>query len=405
MITPTLPANEPERLRLLQEYDILDSLPEKDFDEITRIASQLCQTPIALISFIDCDRQFFKSKVGLDVVETSRDVSFCAHSILNPEEVLVVHDTRKDERFAQNPFVLNPPHVTFYAGAPLVTSEGIALGTLCVVDQVPRTLEQSQIDALRALANQVVAQLELRKKLAQLNEREKKLQLANEQLDNFASIVSHDLKAPLNNIVGIAKNLEENYAAGMPPEAGQSVRLLHVAASRLREMVNGVLEYSRVTELSPKQSSSFNLSDMVSEVVEILSPPQNINVVYPKDLPRITTSKTALQQIFLNLLSNAIHYNDKALGTVEVQFVDQPTNYEFTVIDNGRGIPQTQQKRIFRLFQTFRRSKNDNVGTGIGLSTVKKLVEKLGGEVNICSEPGQGTTFSFTIQKNTFSAN
>ena len=169
MIPATAPQNEPERLGALREYEILDTEAEEKFDDLTLLARHICDTPIALISFVDADRQWFKSRIGLTTSQTPRAVSFCGHAILE-EDVMVVPDTAADERFADNPMVTGAPGIRFYAGAPLLTSTGYALGTLCVIDRKPRELTAEQLDALRALARQVVAQLELRRRL----ERERK---------------------------------------------------------------------------------------------------------------------------------------------------------------------------------------------------------------------------------------
>ena len=157
-----LPPDESARLQALSEYDVLDTLPELEFDDLTLLASHVCQTPIALISLIDPERQWFKSKVGVEVNETPRDIAFCAHAILE-QKTFVVGDAASDPRFADNPLVTKDPHIRFYAGAPLVTKEGHALGTLCVIDRVSRDFDQKAQDALQALARQVMAQLELRR--------------------------------------------------------------------------------------------------------------------------------------------------------------------------------------------------------------------------------------------------
>ena len=155
------PPDEAQRLAALRRYDILDTPPERAFDDIVRLASRLCDVPVALVSLVDDQRQWFKAEQGFGARETSRDASFCAHAILQPD-VLVVPDTLRDERFAANPLVTGSSHIRFYAGAPLVTPDGHRLGTLCIMDREPRELTAEQAGLLQALARQVVTELELR---------------------------------------------------------------------------------------------------------------------------------------------------------------------------------------------------------------------------------------------------
>ena len=165
-----LPADEEARVRALHAYEILDTLPESSYDDFARLATIVCDTPIAMVSLVDDDRQWFKAKVGLTLSGTPRGDAFCAHAIMDPASVMIVKDAQADERFAQNPLVLGEPHIRFYAGAPLVTAEGDAIGTLCVIDTVPRDLTPGQTEALRIMASEIVSQLDLRKSFAAIEE-------------------------------------------------------------------------------------------------------------------------------------------------------------------------------------------------------------------------------------------
>lgn len=192
-----LPENEQVRLEALKRYNVLDTQAELAYDDIARLAATIAQTPIALISLIDENRQWFKSRMGLDAHQTSREIAFCAHAIRNPENTFIVPDAQEDARFADNPLVTGDPHIRFYAGAPLITPDNHALGTLCVIDRMPRELSQEQRESLEALSRLVVTQLELRRHaaelraaaetqavaLAQLQASQKQLEEANARLE------------------------------------------------------------------------------------------------------------------------------------------------------------------------------------------------------------------------------
>src|SRR3569833_1391131 len=171
--------NEARRLKVLWQYDVLDTVPEEVFDDLTELAARICEAPIALISLIDENRQWFKAKVGVTLNETSRDISFCAHAI-KQQDLFIIPDATQDARFADNPLVISDPKIRFYAGAPLITPDGYALGSLCVIDKVPRELRTEQKQALRVLARHVMMQLELRRHARELNEANK----ANDETQN-----------------------------------------------------------------------------------------------------------------------------------------------------------------------------------------------------------------------------
>ena len=214
MKKPEIPFDEAERLKALHSFNILDTLEEKEYDGITRIAADISNTPIALVSLVDADRQWFKSHYGIDATETPRDIAFCAHAINRPNEPLIVNDADEDERFFDNPMVIGGPKVKFYAGAPLSTKDGLAIGTLCVVDTKPRyDFSDNQKEALITLANQVMAQLELRRQYTIQKIINQELSLKNNQLKHFTYRLAHDMKTPLHGISSLVGFIKEDYSS------------------------------------------------------------------------------------------------------------------------------------------------------------------------------------------------
>jgi len=224
------PNDEAARLDALRRYHILDTSPEEAFDDLARLASLICETPVALVTLIDGARQWFKSKVGLALTQTPRDVSFCAHAILSPD-LFIVQDALADERFADNPLVTADPKIRFYAGAPLINPGGHALGTLCVIDRVPRELSPEQQEALRALSRQVVTELELRRALTELERTAAERRESEEALSQLASIVESSDDAIISTtldhtILSWNKGAEKIYGYSAEEVKGRSVSIL-----------------------------------------------------------------------------------------------------------------------------------------------------------------------------------
>jgi len=386
---PPVLDSEVLRLKLLQEFNILDTLPEKDFDDITRLASRICDTPISLVSLLDANRQWFKSKVGLDVPETPRDIAFCAHAIHNPYEVMVVPDSTKDDRFCDNPLVTGEPNVVFYAGVPLVTEDGYPLGTLCVIDRQPKELNEDQRIALKALGNQVMNLIELRY-------RRTKLEQINKQLEQYT--VAHDLKSPLAGITALISLLKEDDRLSGEPDLMEYMELLDGASTHLAGMIGAILEEARRTSRE-RQPEVTDVDLMVRRTISLLYPPPRISISIKDSLPVINTAKIKLLQVFQNLLSNAIKYNDKPKGIIEVGYEDMGDYYQFYVKDNGPGIPAEDQERIFRLFETTANKSGKDSSTGIGLGVLQRIVTEQGGKIWVVSQQGTGSCFYFLWRK------
>jgi len=397
---PYMPFNEEQRIRALKDYNILDTLPEVEYDDITFIASYICQTPISLITLVDEKRQFFKSNKGLDLVETSRDASFCAHAINNPDELFLVADARLDERFNDNPLVIGTPHIVFYAGMPLVTGDGYALGTLCIIDSVPHELSEEQKEVLKRLSNQIMNLLELRQKNYLNKHLQKRLEIYAEDMGAFAYSASHDLQEPLRTAKSFLTLLAGHYSSTLDGNGKKYIDLAIGSISRMTQLINDLLEYSRSSDFD-EYSEEIDIQKVVEDVLQM-----NKLIISEKDvvfeigeLPTIKISKPAITQLFHNLIGNAIKYQLPGVKPIiKINAIEKNTHWQFSVEDNGIGIREENLDSIFRIFK--RANNNDNYkGTGIGLAICKKIVQHHGGEIWVGSDYGKGSTFYFTIQK------
>ena len=296
MKSPLIPKNEEGRINALNRYDILDTLPEEDYDNLTRIAALICDTPVALINLIDSERSFLKSAKGADIFESPREYSFCAHAINNPSELMVVNDSREDDRFADNPFVTGDPHVIFYAGMPLVTDDGYALGSICVMDFKPGELNEAQQNALKSLSHQVMQLMELRMKNRQLQAYQNKLELYASDMESFAQMASHDLKDPLRMISLFLQKLKNNYSEVLDGKAKEYVDFSINASKKMTLLVNDLLNYAALDK-DAMVKEEVNVNELIDEIISyhaVIFEEAKAQVNY-KALPNINGSKTELK--------------------------------------------------------------------------------------------------------------
>ncbi len=397
---PQIPFNEVERIINLNSYSILDSFSETDYDNITAIASEICQTPISLISLVDDKRQWFKSHHGLDVSETPKEFAFCAHALNTPNQAFIVNDARTDQRFFDNPLVTGEPHVIFYAGIPLVGEEGFPLGTLCVIDHEPKKLKESQLHSLKALSNQVMSLLTLRKKKMDLEKSLVALEEKNNELERFAYIAAHDIKSPLNNITGLAHVFSMKYDAMLDEEGRLLLSYINTSSEKLKKLVDGMLAHSQNEKSVKETKNTIYLQQALDDLQSLFTSENECKISLVTDLVQIRGNKTALSQILINLISNAVKYNDKEISEIVIGVDESSTAYHFYVQDNGPGISAENHAKIFKIFEVLNAKDKFGVsGNGIGLATVKKLIESLKGNIKVDSELGKGSKFIFDIKK------
>lgn len=412
-----LPENEIERIETLRRYNILDTPAETSYDDLVHLASEICGMPIAAISLVDEDRQWFKSILGLEVSQTSRDVAFCAHAILDKHNPLIVEDATQDARFADNALVTDDPGIRFYAGTPLVMSNGHPIGTLCVIDKVPRTITAKQRKALEILAREVVAQLELRNNVYTLERNVVRLARTEAQLrrtqreeldlkDEFVSHVSHELRSPLTPIYQFATILRDEIGGPLNDQQKEFVEIVIRNAEQLGTMIGDLLEVTRAQTgklvVDKRRIRIENIVDDLTHSLKLMA--QNAGLTLTSQisgsLPDVIGDASRVRQILANLIENAIKFTDDG-GAVEVHVglrPEEPGTVCVTVSDTGSGLSSAQCDRIFeQLYQVLEDGGNTRNGLGLGLYISRELVQRQDGRIWVESEEGQGCRFSFTL--------
>jgi len=395
------PPNEKERLKALLEYEILDTTAEQEYDDLTKLASALCQTPIAVISLVDADRQWFKAKIGLDVDGTPRDIAFCAHTICQ-EGVFVVDDAQEDERFADNPLVASEPRIRFYAGAPLRTAKGLALGTLCAIDRVPRKLTTAQIEGLETLARMVMRRFEMRRTFLEMRaSAEKILDLAASK-DRFLAILAHDLMSPFASIVSFSEILMNDGDDLTPQEQQAMLGNIRKSGEGTIKLLQNLLRWSLAeTGQLDHAPVALHVRSLLARVVELLSGvalKKNLKLeVHAAPGTYVLADQNMLHSVLQNLLFNAIKFTPEG-GSIRVSAEQQGSMVEITVTDTGVGMTPEQVHKLFRAqLPGSTQGTGGERGTGLGLLLCQQFVQKNGGTLHVESEPNKGTTFRVSI--------
>lgn len=377
--------NEAERLRALRSYGILDTPIEPSFDDITKIASYVCETPMSVINLIDEGRQWFKSEVGFGVRETPLDDSICAHAILE-QSFLEVEDTEKDTRFNCNPLVTGIPHLRFYAGALLRTPDGLPLGTVCVLDTKPRVLTPAQREVLAALARQVMAQMEFRRALVLADRLQR-------NISRLMAVAGHDLKQPLQVMIMAIDRIRNKLTDEKDRERlGYAID----AGMRMAEELDRLAETSVLgVGLGAPSLHAFPLQDVFNSILanwRLHAEAKGLELTVLPSKANIVSDPGMLRAILGNLVGNAIKYTDR--GRVLVGSRKRGNAVSIEVLDTGSGIPSEQLSSIFEAFHQINPASE---GLGLGLSIVRRTAEALGHEIALKSDLARGSHFAVKV--------
>ncbi|MFU8812510.1 MAG: ATP-binding protein [Balneolaceae bacterium] len=390
---------ELNRLRALHEYDILDTLPEEEFDALTRLASEITGTPISSINLVDETRQWSKSTHGIEstVFSLPRKKTICQYAVSEARQI-EIKNLIEDQRFQQVSYVRGDSGLRYYLGSPLITPAGYAIGSLCVLDYEERSLSDSQKHQLSILADEVMARLELRKK-------NKRLEELNSFKSRMMKMLSHDMRTPLNGIIGITSLMQEMKYSD-DSEYDEMLDLIEQSSRQLQNMIEEIMSYTMI------ESGGFTLDLEPTTLAHIL---EDIKMLYTpsaktKGISLLFITKNAdqpvaldsdkVEQILGNLVSNAIKFsNPGGEVTVAARTVkqDDAQQVELRVTDDGIGMEQEVADTLFDQPAASRKGTRGEKSTGIGLDIVKNFVELHNGTVAVESRPGKGSTFTVSI--------
>ena len=391
-----IPNNEEERLKVLHSYNILYTDFEKQYDEIVNLVSYICETPIAVISLVDSDKQWYKAKVGVEARETSRDIAFCAHAI-NLDDILIVNDTLNDNRFFDNPLVVQDPNIRFYAGAQLRTKSGHVLGALCAIDKKPRELNQNQLDALKVLSNQVITMLELRKSNEELEEHTKYLNSQNDTNKKLFRIISHDLRSPFHSILGLSEILYEDIDELSKLEIKNLSQNIKETATDSFELVNNLLNWSlQKSELLETEFTDIYFDQLFKKLISVLG-----GVISQKGITietdmseesHIFAEYNIIYSAFQNILTNAIKFTPRD-GKISISCKNNENGAVIKIEDTGVGLNKLEIEQLLsNNGKDSTSGTSGEKGTGLGFTIAKDFILLSGGKIDIESENNEGTT-------------
>jgi signal transduction histidine kinase len=411
-----IPSDEKARLASVIHYDILDSSYEKDLDELTAFAASIFHVPIVLITILDEQRQWFKSNYGLNVQETERSVSFCQYTIMD-KGIFEIEDAMKDERFSKNPLVLEMPNIRFYCGAPLINEAGFAMGSLALIDTVPRKLTEDEKNTLLLLTKQVLnffeltmkkkeleqekillqervidRTKELEGKVSELEIRDKKLISLNSELSRFIYKLSHDLLGPIKSIQGLTnlalnESKEENVIEYLEFQQKSALKLDNTLVSLIKLI--SIKDPCDISKIDWKTVIEYAIAQAKKRVPESNS----IFKVEITSTSNYFSDQLILEMMLEEFIVNSMQYARPLDSIVMISVKDEGTQILLEIIDNGIGIREEEREKIYEMFYKNEKSK----GSGLGLYIARNIVEKMKGTILLESFKNQGTKFQIFL--------
>lgn len=403
MILAPQPSNESERLRELMRYEVLHTQYEEDFDDIVRLASSICETPISTITLIAQNQQWFKAHIGVPHRDGDRDTSFCGHAIMGTD-LMVVPDALQDERFADNPLVQHDPSIRFYAGCPLISANGFPLGTLCVIDRIPRQLNPTQEMSLKVLSGQVVKLFELRLRNREIESQRARLEEFGTVQNKIISIISHDVRGPLASLKSLLELVRSDQVS--PEDAKNLFGILDKQLDGTMGMLTNLVEWGGLLMRKPALDiGTVDLHNLVEhKIIPILAPfadpkKNQIRSLIRPGL-RVRGDEYALRFILRNILSNANKYTSE--GIIQLSATEKPDGIiQLQISDNGCGMDETQLKNLFQWDQKrkSREGTHREKGSGLGLILAREFAESMRVTIEATSNPGEGTIFTLILHE------
>lgn len=373
-----------------EEFNILKTSLDTDFEELLFLCAEIVEAPIAALVVVENGKSWVKSCYGCKTEEIpywddlwTKILQQDGILVFNREELQNIHR-----------------YYSGIIGIPMETALGEKLGVIVIFDPAEKVLTKNQKRSLKVLVNQMLNLVVFRKQNNEYKRIQKDLEQRYRDLEKFASVVSHDIKSPLANIISLVELLREENKDNLNEETQQYIEFLSQASHSLRSYVDGLLIFYRSERILEKEEEDVDLNAFFENLTNLYTVDPGVEIIYPTYGILERVNKAALTQIFMNLISNALKYNDKAQRRVDISFYASEDFYHFEVKDNGNGIPRESFEKIFELFTTLDLNDRDgNPGSGIGLATVKKLLHLMGGEINIESQPGKGSNFKFQIKR------